>query len=110
MAETGILRTWQPVRHACRHLHYFWWHISAALSPGLNLLMELGFDPKMNSKVDIKVMDCLFIFENCIFGADMARPICLLQHFGNKIEILYRSSVRTLQMNSVCLATPWSFI
>ena len=44
VTETGILRTWQPVRHACRHLHYFWWHISAALSPALDLLMELGFE------------------------------------------------------------------
>ena len=44
MTETGILRTWQPARHACRHLHYFWWHISAALSPALDLLMELGFE------------------------------------------------------------------
>ena len=64
----------------------------------------------MNSEVDLKVMDGLGIFGSYILGADMARPICLLQHFGNKIEILYRSSVRTLQMNSVCLATPWSFI
>ena len=109
VTETGILRTWQPVRHACRHLHYFWWHISAALSPALDLLMELGFDPKMNSKVDIKVMDCLDIFENCILGTDRARPICLLQHSGNKIEISFRSSMRTLQMNSIFPATPWSF-
>ena len=74
------------------------------------LLMELRLDPKMNSEVDLKVMDGLGIFGSYILGADMARAIFLLQHFGNKIEILYRSSVRTLQMNSVCLATPWSFI
>ena len=63
----------------------------------------------MNFEVDLKVMDGLGIFGSFILGADMARPICLLQHSGNKIEISFRSSMRTLQMNSIFPAAPWSF-
>ena len=35
---------------------------------------------KMDSKVDLKVTDCLDTFGKCNLGADMAQPICLLQH------------------------------
>ena len=34
----------------------------------------------MDSKVDLKVTDCLDTFGKCNLGADMAQPICLLQH------------------------------
>ena len=55
----------------------------ASTTPGCSSQQPAGrtwVESKMDSKVDLKVMNCLGTFGKCTLGTDMAQPICLLQH------------------------------
>ena len=55
----------------------------APTTPGCSSQQPAGrtwVESKLDSKVDLKVMNCLDTVGKCTLGADMAQPICLLQH------------------------------
>ena len=62
----------------------------------MNAMRESEMDPKVDSEMDLKVVDCLGTFGDSTLEADVAQPLYLLQHFvfGNEI-------------GSVFLAAPW---